>query len=249
MTCAIMQPTFNPWLGYFDLIDQSDVFVIYDDVQLSKQSWQVRNRIKTAQGELFLSIPYLKTDNWRELLICDALTNELLPWRKKHLKSIENSYKKANHFEEVFPFVIDLYNPIFNTISTFNTNTIKQISCKIGIKANILQSSSIPNLEGTKDSRLLSICKTLNVTDYLSPQGSASYIEEFSPGGELAKGGINVWYHNYKPVQHSQINGDFIPYMGIFDLLFNIGFNDALAVIRAGRFDSISYKNFKTTSK
>jgi hypothetical protein len=244
-----MQPTFNPWLGYFDLIDQSDVFVIYDDVQLSKQSWQVRNRIKTAQGDLFLNIPHLKTDNWRELLICDAKTNELLPWRKKHLKSIENSYKKAEHFEEIFSFVTELYNPIFDTVSAFNTNIIKQISNRVGIKNNFIQSSCLADLEGTKDLRLLNICKTLNVTDYLSPQGSSSYIEEFSPGGELAKGGINVWYHNYKPIQYLQVNGDFIPKLGIFDLLFNIGFNNSLEVIRAGRLNSISYKNFKTTSK
>lgn len=245
MTCAIMQPTFNPWLGYFDLIDQSDVFVIYDDVQISKQSWQVRNRIKTAQGELFLSVPYLKGDNWRELLICEAQTNELLPWRKKHLKSIENSYKKAPHFEEIFSFITDLYHPDFNTIALFNTNTIKKISDKIGINTNIIQSSGISGLEGTKDLRLLNICKTLHVTDYLSPQGSANYIEEFSPGGELVKGGIDVYYHNYKPVDYPQINGDFMPYMGIFDLLFNVGFNEASGVIRAGRLDSISYKNFK----
>ena len=245
MICSIMQPTFNPWLGYFDLIDQSDVFIIYNDVQLSKQSWQVRNRIKTAQGELFLSIPYLKGDNWRELLICEAKTNELLPWRKKHLKSIEGSYKKSPHFKEVFAFITDLYHPDFNTVALFNTNAITEILNKIGIDTKIILSSNISGLEGTKDLRLLNICKILQVSDYLSPQGSANYIEEFSPGGELVKGGIDVHYHNYKPIIYPQINGDFIPYLGIFDLLFNVGFNDSLRIIRAGRLESISYKNLK----
>src|ERR1700739_3627960 len=125
MKCAIMQPTFNPWLGYFDLIDQSDVFVLYDNVHLSKQSWQVRNRIKAANGELFLSIPYVKVDNWRNLLICEAQTNESLPWRKKHLKSIENSYRKATCFDEIFSFAEELYHSTFNLLSTFNSNLIK----------------------------------------------------------------------------------------------------------------------------
>ena len=91
----------------------------------------------------------------------------------------------------------------------------------------------------------MNICKLLNADNYLSPQGSANYIEEFTPGGELVKGGIEVYYHNYKPTKYPQIHGDFIAYMGIFDLLFNVGFNDALKVIKSGRDASISYKNFK----
>ena len=244
MICAIMQPTFNPWLGYFDLIDQSDVFVLYDDVQLSKQSWQVRNRIKSANGELFLSIPYNKGDDWRELLICNATTNELMPWRKKHLKSIENAYCKAPYFKEVWPLVVDFYNPNFNTIATFNSNIIKQIAAKIGITSEIIHSSDMKNSEGTKDLRLANMCKALNVTNYLSPQGSADYIEEFSPGGELVKANIEVFYHHYKHPIYSQINREFIPYMGIIDLLFNVGFNDSLKVIREGRLEAISYKKF-----
>ncbi len=247
MTCAIMQPTFNPWLGYFDMMDQSDVFVIYDDVQLSKQSWQVRNRIKAANGELFLSIPYIKNDNWRNLLINEAATNESLPWRKKHLKSIDNSYRKAPFFEETFSFITNVYKLEFNTISLFNTNFIKGVAEKIGIKTKIINSSDIPVIEGTKDMRLANMCKYLGATTYLSPQGSADYIEEISPGGELVKSNIEVFYHNYKHPEYLQINGEFISFMGILDLLFNVGFKASLAVISSGRQEPIHYKNFNKT--
>lgn len=240
-----MQPTFNPWLGYFDLIDQSDVFVFYDDVQLSKQSWQLRNRIKTSNGELFLSIPFVKNEDWRELLIRDAKTNEKLPWRKKHLKSIENSYRKSTYFDEVFSFIQDTYTPSYESISSFNINFIKSISDKIGINSKFICSSDIKNMKGSKDVRLANICNYLNVSEYLSPQGSADYIEEYSPGGAIVKANINLFYHNYKHPIYHQINGDFIPYMGIVDLLFNLGFSKSLEIIRSGRLNSINYTQFK----
>ena len=197
MICSIMQPTFNPWLGYFDLIDQSDVFVFYDDVQLSKQSWQVRNRIKTSNGEMFLSIPVVKNDDWRELLIGDAKTNEKLPWRTKHIKSIENSYRRSNYFDKVFPLIQELYQPSYDTLAGFNISFIESISKKIGINCKFICSSEIKGMIGSKDVRLANICKYLNITDYLSPKGSTDYIEEYTPGGEIVKAGINLYYHNY----------------------------------------------------
>jgi hypothetical protein len=95
---AIMQPTFFPWIGYFDLIDQVESFVFYDDVQLVKRSWQVRNRIKSANGELFLTIPIKKNKTRDELLISEAEIAYDENWQSKHLKSIESAYKKADHF-------------------------------------------------------------------------------------------------------------------------------------------------------
>ena len=75
---AISQPTYLPWCGYFDMIDQADYFVLYDDVQLTKRSWQVRNRIKSVKGELFLTLPIKKTKVRDDLLIIDSLSGLLL---------------------------------------------------------------------------------------------------------------------------------------------------------------------------
>jgi|LauGreDrversion4_1035100.scaffolds.fasta_scaffold142186_2 hypothetical protein len=246
MILSIMQPTFNPWLGYFDMMDQSDVFVIYDDVQLSKQSWQVRNRIKTAGGELYLSIPYLKTDSYRDLLIYNAQTNETLLWREKHLKSIENSYRRAPFFSEVFPFLKGIYEQDNKTVASFTANMIRRIVSIIGIETNLINSSDLGINGGSKDMRLVNFCQHFHAGSYLSPQGSAVYIEEKSPGGEFAKAGIEVYYHEYKHPVYNQVHGDFIPYMGVIDLLFNLGFSNSLAAIRSGRQSSIHYRIFNS---
>ena len=93
MLCAIMQPTFLPWMGYFSMMSKVDLFVYFDDVQLAKRSWQVRNRIKGQNGELFLNIPIKKSAARDELLLCDAIMDESQGWRQKHLSSIYHSYK------------------------------------------------------------------------------------------------------------------------------------------------------------
>jgi len=245
MKCAIMQPTYNPWLGYCDLIDKVDIFVFLDNVQLVKRSWQVRNRIKTPTGELFLTIPIKKTKSRQELLIKDALINDDHPWRVKHLKSLEFYYKKASYFDAVFPFIKRLIlNPIPN-LADFNINIIQKVAEKIGIKTPFVRASQIPNLKGKKDKLLANICKTLNCNTYISPQGSAVYLEKNSPGGEIVKNGIELYYHNYEHPTYNQLYGEFLPFMGIFDLLLNEGFKNALSIIRKGRREDIHYLEFR----
>ncbi|SNZ03764.1 WbqC-like protein family protein [Persephonella hydrogeniphila] len=235
LKCAIMQPTYNPWLGYFDLIDSVDIFVYLDDVQLVKRSWQVRNRIKTDKGELFLTIPVKKVKDSRKTLIKDAVIDDTTDWRKKHLRAIELNYKKAPYFNEVFSFIRELIESPFKYLGDFNINFIEKIKDSIGIATKTMRSSHIKNITGKKDNRLANICKHINCNIYISPQGSASYIEKEYPGGELEKNNIKVYYHNYEHPVYTQLYGKFLPFMGIIDLLFNVGFKDALEIIRKGR--------------
>ena len=125
-----MQPTFLPWIGYFDMMDQVDHFILYDDVQLAKRSWQIRNRIKTAQGELFLTVPVKKTKNRDELLISEAEISYEENWQSKHLKSIEIAYGKAPYFSEVFHFICGLYSAKERFLGDFNSQFIISVSEK-----------------------------------------------------------------------------------------------------------------------
>ncbi len=88
MICAIMQPTFLPWIGYFDMIDQVDKFIFLDHVQLQKQSWQTRNRIKINDKESFINVQITKTASHKETLICNTVIDASGLWRKKLLKTI-----------------------------------------------------------------------------------------------------------------------------------------------------------------
>jgi len=243
--CAIMQPTYNPWLGYFDLLDKVDTFVFLDNVQLVKRSWQTRNRIKTPKGELFLSIPVI-TPNGQKTLIKDAIIDDTQKWRKKHLRAIEINYRSSPFFDKVFPFIKDLLFFKTKNLADFNINFIQKIAWKIGINSTkIIRASQLEPLEGKKDKRLVEICKKIQCNIYISPQGSASYIEKENPGGAFPSAGIQLYYHNYEHPIYPQLYPPFIPFMGIIDLLFNVGFDKALQIIRKGRKKDIYYSEFR----
>ncbi len=236
-----MQPTYIPWIGYFDLMDSVDQFVFYDDVQLEKGSWQLRNRIKTAQGELFLSVERRRNGK-SLLLIKDTLLNDAIDWKERHLKSIAQNYRKSRYFEEVYSFFAALIQKKFERLGEFNIHIIKMISEKIGIKTKLLVSSeTFGQATGVKDERLLAICRLVCCDSYLSPQGSAIYIEKDSPGGKFAGSGVELYYQNYEHPVYPQLYGSFLPYMSIVDLLFNCGFDEALEMIRKGRRKPIHY--------
>tara|TARA_B100000900_G_C20601050_1_gene725609 strand:- start:333 stop:1073 length:741 start_codon:yes stop_codon:yes gene_type:complete len=234
MILSVNQPTFLPWIGQFALIDQVDVFVFYDDVQLVKQSWDVRNRIKTQQGPIWLTLPIKHNKNFKELKFNVTEINNDLNWKKKHFKTLQNSYRKSKNYFEVIDWFENVIFNNFNFVSEMNIYLIKQICSKIGIETKFINSSDLKSSEGKKDIRLVKICKELNVKAYLSPIGSSAYIELNSPGGEFTKNDIKLNYQNYKHPIYSQLYGDFISHMSIVDLLFNVGFNDSLSIIRSG---------------
>lgn len=237
MKAAIMQPTYLPWIGYFDLIDQVDKYVFLNNVQLVKRSWQVRNRIKTTQGQLFLTVPIRKIKSRDETNICEAIIDDSEAWREKHLKSIGLAYKKAPYFDEVFSFISGLIKTEITMLADFNINIIKNISDKIGIDVNtkFVTSSKLMGVDGKKDTLLVSICKAIGCYEYVSAKGSADYIEKDSPGGQFVKSDIKLFYHNYSHPNYDQINGNFLPQMSTIDLLFNKGFSQSLEIIRLGR--------------
>ncbi len=242
---AIMQPTFFSWLGYFDMIDQVDTFVFYDDVQLAKRSWQVRNRIKSCNGELYLTVPIKKTKSRDELLINESLIAYDEDWQGKHLRSMEASYKKAAYFTTVFAFLQNYYEKKYELLSSFNCGLISGVAHAIGIETNVIKASSLERIAGVKDARLAAICKHLSADAYLSPQGSADYIESTEPGGEIVKQGISLYYHFYEHPVYTQLYGSFVPYMSIVDLLFNEGFENALGIIRKGRKTKMGYAQYR----
>ena len=232
MRGAIMQPTYMPWLGYFAMIDEVDVFIFLDDVQLNKRSWQTRNRIKESDGkELMLSIP-LKKSGRDETMICDALFSGK-DWKKKHLNCIKYNYSKSDYYNEVYSLLEGIYSFDTDFLSLFTINMIDEICDYLGITTNRIISSSLDGIEGNKDELLVNICKKTDITTYLSAKGSAVYIEENSSGGAFTRFGIDLEYQNYEHPVYKQKGKDFLPYMGIVDVLFNCGSN-SLGIIRSG---------------
>lgn len=219
MKCAIMQPTYLPWAGYFNLIQNVDYFVFLNDVQFNKRSWQQRNRISLNGQEKYLTIPVQSKGKPHQLI------NQVEVVVEENI--LENHFKTLKFAYENHPFgneVISLYEKSIklNTslLQDINVMLIKTVCELLDIKTEILFSSDIP-VSGQKSLYLYKICDYLGVTEYLSPIGSKQYIEEEKI---LPQSNIIIQYQNFEPKHYSQYHcKEFIPYLSILDVIANIG--------------------------
>jgi len=216
-TCVIMQPTYLPWLGYFDLINTADVFVFLDHVQFSKQSWQQRNKIRDRKGEQLLVVP-IKKGVLKEYFIKDVLIdNNKIPLIK-HLKTINNNYAKAKNFGEIFTELEEIYSEKFDNLVDLNIQLILYGCKKMGIEKEMIRSSEL-ELVGSKVDGLISICKSVGANRYHSPLGSKDYIEE---NNLFEENSIQLSYQEYNHPEYKQITYDnFIGHLAFIDYLFN----------------------------
>lgn len=229
-TCVIMQPTYLPWIGYFDLIQKSNVFVFLNDVQFSKQSWQVKNKINSQGKELILTVPVKKTKLATN--IDQIIIDQSKPWKKKHLKSIYYSYIKSEFFKEIYPIIEQLFSNQTDSLAEFNMEIIKTISQKLFGQKEFIDSRDLEINSKDKLDRIVQICKTVNATEYLSPAGSMDYLEEMNYKERFSEASLDFASQNYLPVSYQQTsNSDFLPYLSIIDLLFNKGLNESQKII------------------
>jgi len=232
MQISIMQPTYLPWLGYFDLIDQSDIFVILDDVQFEKQSWQQRNRIKAKNGWVWLTIPVIQKFGQK---ISETRINYANRWNEKHWKSIYYNYHAAAFYHSFNERLEKIYAMHSEFLIDFNMTIIQWFCEQLGIHPQFIRSSEL-SLEGTKTERLLNICQDLHADTYLSPPGSRTYLEK---NNLFHNSGIELKYQHFEHPQYSQLWGDFIPYLSVLDLLLTQGVH-SLPIIRSGRRESLT---------
>ncbi|MGB2600808.1 MAG: WbqC family protein [Candidatus Omnitrophota bacterium] len=226
MKIAIHQPQYLPWLGYFDKMDQSDVFVLLDDVQYKKNEWQNRNKIRNSEGWQWITVPVLYEfgQEIREVNI-DTAGN----WREKHIKSIELNYSKAPYFDKYFTFFLDIFEREWQSLSDLNTHFIEYFKETLGIKAKLIRSSNL-NVQTSSTERLVDICKLLEADVYLSGAGGEEYLDV-----ELFKqSGIGLEFQAYKHPRYEQVYEGFEPYMAVADLLFCQG-DKSIEIIREGR--------------
>ncbi len=224
---AIMQPTYLPWIGYFDLMDQCDLFIFLDSVQFDKRSWQQRNRIKSQKGEEPLTVPVFSKGKFDQK-INEVEIDHTSRFSDKHLKTIQHAYAKAPFFNEYFEDLSKIFSKKQPLLVDLNISLIIWFKEKIGIKTKLVRSSQIGG-NGSKVELLVSLCKEVGATHYISPPGSKNYIDE---NNLFISNGITLSYHSYQHPQYAQLHGDFLPYMSILDLLFNEGSN-TLSIIRS----------------
>ncbi len=231
MNVGIMQPTYLPWIGYFDMIDQLDTFVLLDHVQFSKQSWQQRNRIKTLEGLEWLTVPVkVKGKSHQRILDVEI---ESAHFAKKHVRALEMHYARAAHGPAVIGelALLMLREPHWEKLVELNVALIKWMCSTLGIVTPLVRSSSL-SAQGERTKGLVSICEQLGATRYLSALGSAEYL--LADLHFFEDRGLPVTFHHFVHPTYSQLYPPFIPYASALDLICNEGPN-SLVVMRSGR--------------
>ena len=224
-TAAIMQPTYLPYLGYFHLIAQADVFVFLDDVQFARRSWQQRNRIRGTGGEVMLSVPVQKAD--RDAAISTIETVETERWREKHLNAIRHAYARRPFFAEGISFLEDLLGTPTPRLADLNSNLIRAAAGKLALTTEFVRASAMV-APGERSDHLLAICRAVGATDYLSPVGSPDYMVE---DGVFAQASFPVRFQGFVEIPYDQGHEPFAPYMAFIDAVMNLGWSGTRELI------------------
>jgi hypothetical protein len=224
MTIGILQPGYLPWLGFFEQLHTSDLFVIYDDVTFDKGGWRNRNRVKTSQGICWLTVPVVKKDLIHTLL-SDVEINNITPWWKKHLGTLKQSYGKAPYFSDYFPIFEEGYGRRWERLIDLDMFFIEQLMKAFAIERPLHFSSSLSE-DGDRNGRLISICRHFGADRFYEGQAGKDYIDI----GRFRESGIEVIFQDYQHPEYPQLHGEFIPYLSAVDLLLNMG-PESLSVI------------------
>jgi hypothetical protein len=213
---AILQSCYIPWKGYFDLMASVDAFILYDDAQYTERDWRNRNRIKTAQGPCWLTIPYRLHGKPR---IWDVEVKDGR-WRSQHWETLRCSYRRAPAFLEVAPEIERLYREVPGpSLSLSNRFLLKGIADLLGIYTPMSWSWEY-TLEGDRSERLANICLQLGARTYVSGPAARSYLD-LEPFQRL---GIDVEWFNYEGyLEYPQLYPPFDHHVSVLDLIFSQG--------------------------
>ena len=212
---SIHQPAYLPWLGYMDKVLKSGTFVYLDTVQIGKNSFSYRNKIKTPQGSTWLTVP-LKMKGHMSNVIKDVRIDNSQQWRKKHLKNIFFNYKKSTFFDELYPKLEQLYAKRYDFFSDMVFEHTVFWFNELDIQTKLIKSSDL-NIDSKKSDLILDLCIELNASKYISGEMGKNYLEE----GSFKKCKIEVEYQNYSHPVYNQLHGDFLPNMCIVDFWMN----------------------------
>jgi len=214
MRLAILQPFYLPYAGVFEQVRLADTFVFYDDVQFVQQNWQCRNRVKTANGPVWLTVP---TAGGNDQQICDVRIADDR-WRRKHWMTIQQSYAKAEHYDWFAARMQPLFERSWDTLVDLNIETFRAMCEMLGVEATFHRSSGW-GLPGRASERVLAHCLHLGATHYLTGPAARDYLDEES----FARNGIVLEYFAFEHPTYRQLHGEFEPFLSAVDLLANEG--------------------------
>jgi hypothetical protein len=222
---AIHQPHYLPWLGYLAKWAAADVFVFLDTVQFEKNGWQNRNRIKTAEGPRWLTVPVharLGTP------IAEVTVDASQPWPARHRRAIEQAYAASAHLDRHRAGLAALYDQRWERLAPLAVATAEWLARTLGIATPTRLASALGVAAADPTERLLGLCRAAGADTYLAGRG-ATYLD----ADRFAAAGVRVLYQDYAHPVYAQLHGEFAPFLSGLDLLLTHG-DEALGILRRG---------------
>jgi hypothetical protein len=215
---AIVQSSYVPWKGYFDLVAMVDEFILYDDRQFTRRDWRNRNRIKTASGPRWLTIPVKSKGRYYQRI--DETETDGSDWRAQHFAMIAQAYSKSPFYDDYRPLLEELYLGSSETrLSFVNRRFLEAICGQLGIDTEFRWSTEF-DVDGDRTSRLLNLCLATEATTYVSGPSARAYLEE----AQFDAAGIEVRYVDYSGYpEYPQAHPPFVHEVSVLDLLLCTG--------------------------
>jgi hypothetical protein len=222
MKCAIMQPTYLPWAGYFNLIAEADVFIFLDDVQYERSSWQNRNRVLVNGQPHWLTIPAERTT--LSQIIRDVQIDDTSVWRKKHMRLLEQTYGKHPHGADMLEAVQPIGDTRLAHLAELTITLILQLCERLKLKKRFARTSEL-SIDAPRSQRLIQICQHVQCDEYLSPVGAARYLEK---DGAFKDAPVRLRFQDFTPAVYPQARqNDFVSHLSIVDVVANLGWTAA----------------------
>lgn len=216
-TVVVLQPGYLPWLGFFDQLRRSDVFVYYDDVQYDTHGWRNRNRIKTAHGALWLTVP-VRHSGLGLPRVMDVEIDSRTPWARKHFQSIRQAYAGAPFLMRYAPALEELWQRKWERLVDLDFAAAALMAGWLGLERRIYRSSAL-GIAGGQSERLVRICLHFGAATYLSGDAAREYLDV----ALFETHGIAVEWQRFSHPVYPQLHGAFMPYLSALDLLLNCG--------------------------
>jgi hypothetical protein len=231
-TLVVLQPSYLPWLGFFDQVRRCDCFVFYDDVQYDKDGWRNRNRIKSAAGPVWLTVP-VRTRGRMGQPINEVEIANATPWARKHLKTIEEAYARAPRRDAYLRPLTELLVRKWERLADLDMALSRLMCGWLGLDRPMVRASEL-GIGGDRNTRLVALCRHFGADTYLSGNAAQAYLDV----AMFAAHGIRVEWQNFRHPEYLQQHGPFLPYLSALDLVLNVGEECAAVLAGAGRTDA-----------
>lgn len=216
---VVTQPTYMPWLGYFEQVARADTFVFLDTVQFARRSWQCRNRLKGPDGRPFwLTVPIAAHP--RDTAIADVRIAPGSSWRDKHLRSIRTSLGRTPFFDEIFPHVERWLNAPTDRLADLHIGIIRGVSDLLGLQPRFACASELEG-RGRRTALLVDLVRRVGGTHYYSARGSKEYME--ADADEFRAAGLTYSYQEWEHPEYPQRGETFQSHLSVLDALMNLG--------------------------